>query len=73
MSPVSRFLILTGLLLIAAGLIWQFGGRFLHLGRLPGDIAIEKKHFRFYFPVATSLLLSLLVSLLLYFFGRFWR
>ena len=73
MHPVARLLIFAGLLLIFAGLLWHFGSRFFHLGRLPGDIVVEKKHFRFYFPLTTSILLSLLLSLLLYFFSRFRR
>jgi len=48
------------------------GGRWLHLGRLPGDIVIEKENFRFYFPVVTSILLSVVLSLVLYLF-RFFR
>ncbi len=73
MNPVSKLLIGTGIFLIVAGLAWQFGGRFLsglNLGRLPGDIAIEKENFRFYFPVATSILLSVVVSLVLWIVRR---
>ena len=70
MNPGPKFLIFAGLLLIAAGVIWQFGGKHLHLGRLPGDIAIEKSNVRFYFPLATSLLISVILSLLLYLFQK---
>jgi len=62
-----------GAILIVAGLLWQFGSGVLPLGRLPGDIAIEKENFKFYFPLATSVLLSVIVSLVLYlirFFSR---
>lgn len=51
-----------GLLLALAGLIWVAMSSVPWLGRLPGDIVIEREHFRFYFPLATSLLLSLLLT-----------
>jgi hypothetical protein len=70
MNPVARLLIGLGILLIIIGLFWglfwQFGGRSLHLGKLPGDIAIEKENFRFYFPVTTSILISIVLSFVLY-------
>ncbi|MBE3554008.1 MAG: DUF2905 domain-containing protein [Thermicanus sp.] len=71
MNPVSKGLIFLGLLLILVGFIWQFWGKWLPLGRLPGDIVIEKENFRFYFPLATSILVSLLLSLLFYLFRLF--
>lgn len=70
-NPVAKMLIVAGVCLILAGLFWQFGSKFLPLGRLPGDIAVEKENFRFYFPLGTSILLSLLLSLLAYLFSRF--
>ncbi|MCM2281663.1 MAG: DUF2905 domain-containing protein [Bdellovibrionaceae bacterium] len=51
-----------GIVLILAGLLWHFGGRSLSLGRLPGDIVVERENFRFYFPLATSIVLSLVLS-----------
>ncbi|MEK6656172.1 MAG: DUF2905 domain-containing protein [Nitrospirota bacterium] len=71
MNPVAKILIIGGIILIITGLIWQFGGRFLPLGRLPGDIVVEKENFRFYFPIATSIILSILLSLLLFLFRYF--
>ncbi len=65
-NPIAKFLIITGVVLILAGLFWQFGGKSIPLGRLPGDIAIEKENFRFYFPVTTSILVSVVLSLILY-------
>lgn len=70
MNPVAKYLIIAGVVLIAAGLFWQLGGHKLPLGRLPGDIAVERQGFRFYFPIATSIILSLLLSLVLYLFRR---
>ena len=66
---MSRMLILLGIVLIIAGLSWPWLGR-LELGRLPGDIVIEGAHFRFYFPLATGLLVSVLLSLVLWLIGR---
>jgi len=70
MNPIAKLLISCGILLVIVGIIWQFGtqlgGKFLLLGRLPGDIAIEKGNFRFYFPIATSILVSIVLSLILY-------
>lgn len=72
MNPVAKMLIIGGIVLVVLGLLWQVGGRFLHLGRLPGDIVIEKENFRFYFPIMTSIILSVVLSLIFYLF-RFFR
>lgn len=66
---MARFLITLGLLLVAAGLLWPWLSR-LPWGRLPGDIAIEREGFGFYFPLGTSLLISALLSLLLWWWRR---
>ncbi len=66
---MQRFFILLGLVLLAIGLAWPVIGK-LGLGRLPGDIVIERQHFRFYFPIATSLLLSVVLSLVLWILRR---
>lgn len=71
MNPIAKLLVVTGLVLVVVGLIWQFGGRFLNLGRLPGDIVVEKENFRFYFPLMTSILFSVVLSLLFYLFRLF--
>ncbi len=61
-----KLLIGTGILLILIGVLaWALQGRLGWIGRLPGDIAIERENFRFYFPITTMLLLSLLLSALL--------
>ena len=67
--PVNRLLIILGTLLIVAGLLWP-KLRSLPLFRLPGDIVIDRPGFRFYFPLATMLIVSLLVSFLLWLFRR---
>lgn len=66
---VGRWLVLGGLLLVAVGLAWPWLGR-LGLGRLPGDIVIERGQSRVYFPLASCLLVSAVVSLLLWLFRR---
>lgn len=67
--PISRILIYVGILLVVVGLLWPVIQK-LGLGRLPGDIAIERDHFRFYFPITTSIIVSVLLSLLLWLFFR---
>ncbi|WP_372930246.1 DUF2905 domain-containing protein [Methyloceanibacter sp.] len=66
---MSRTLIIFGLVLIATGLLWPFIAK-LGLGRLPGDIVIERENFRFYLPLGTSLLISVVLSLIFWLFGR---
>jgi hypothetical protein len=66
---MAKVLILIGLALIVVGLIWLAGER-LGLGRLPGDIVVERENFRFYFPLMTMLIVSVVLSLLLWLFSR---
>jgi hypothetical protein len=66
---MRRALIIVGLVLIAAGLLWPWLSK-LGLGRLPGDIRIETGSGGFYFPVVTCLVISILLSLLLWLFRR---
>lgn len=68
-NPVSRFLITLGVLLVVAGIVWPFLQR-LGVGRLPGDIVMEGDGYRFYFPVVTSVLVSLLLTLILWLINR---
>ena len=68
-SPVSQWLITLGVILILVGLLWPLVQR-LGLGHLPGDIVVERDNFRFYFPITTSILLSVLLSLILWLFFR---
>ena len=73
MNPqTGKYIIMIGLGLVALGLVVYFFHDKLHwIGRLPGDIRIQNEHLRFYFPITTMLLLSLLVSLLLHLVRRF--
>ena len=72
LGTLGRLLLGTGLLIALVGLLLILAEKLpgLPLGRLPGDIRIEREHFRFYFPLATSIVVSLLLSLLLWLFGR---
>lgn len=63
---ISKLLILAGIGLIAVGLLWPWASKFLHLGRLPGDIAVKKEGFSFYFPIVTCLVISAVLSLIMY-------
>ena len=66
---MSKTLIIIGLLVVAVGLLWPWLGR-LPLGQLPGDIVIRREHSTFYFPITTMVLVSAVISLLLWLFGR---
>lgn len=68
---MTKKLIIAGCLLIIAGLLWPFLEK-LNLGRLPGDIIIKRDGFRFYFPITTSLLISIVLTLLYWFFKKWW-
>jgi hypothetical protein len=70
MNEMAKFLMVIGGVLIVAGGVLFLLGKIPGVGRLPGDIYIKKENFTLYFPVATSLLLSVIVSLILYFFNR---
>ena len=66
---MQRALIITGLVLLAAGLAWPWISK-LGLGRLPGDIRIETESGGFYFPIVTCIVISIVLSLILWFFRR---
>ena len=66
---MSRFLIILGIILVAVGLLWPWLSK-VGIGRLPGDIVIERENFRLYLPITTSILVSIFLSLILRWFGR---
>lgn len=70
MPGFARTLIYLGVLLVVVGVILSLAGRLPWLGNLPGDITVHRGRFTFYFPVTTCIILSLLISLVLYFFKR---
>ena len=70
MAEIGRTLLVLGGVLVVVGLLLTFGGRIPGLGRLPGDIVYRRGNFTFYFPLVTSLLLSLLLTAMLAIFRR---
>ncbi len=70
MQDLGKILMLIGGVLLAAGVVLYFLKGIPFFGKLPGDFLIKKENFTFYFPLATSLLLSLLLTLLFYFFKK---
>lgn len=66
---MSRALVIAGLVIVAAGLLWPWLSK-VPFGRLPGDIVIERDNFRFYFPITTMVVVSLVISLVLWFFRK---
>ncbi len=70
MNEIGKFLIFVGAITILLGLILMLAGKIPFLGRLPGDIVIEKRNFTFYFPLGTSIILSILLTLILYVLSR---
>ncbi|TMJ50398.1 MAG: DUF2905 domain-containing protein [Alphaproteobacteria bacterium] len=66
---MARLLVVVGLLLVALGLLWPIIDK-IGLGRLPGDIMIERGNFRLYIPLATSLLVSVILSVILWIANR---
>lgn len=66
---MQRILVILGIVLLILGLAWPWLAK-SGLGRLPGDIIIERENFRFYFPITTSILVSIVLSLLIWLFRR---
>jgi drug/metabolite transporter (DMT)-like permease len=73
MTPFPKMLIIAGIVLIVIGVIWMVGGRFFNIGRLPGDIVYEKGNVRFYFPIVTCIVASIVLSLIFYIIRLFSR
>ncbi|HEX2919893.1 MAG TPA: DUF2905 domain-containing protein [Bacteroidales bacterium] len=72
MNNTGKILIIVGLVLVVAGLIiWLAGDKFNWFGRLPGDIKIERENTRFYFPITTMIILSILVSGIMWIIRKF--
>ena len=71
LQPLGRILIAFGVALILIGVAVLLAPKFPWLGRLPGDVLIQRERFTFYFPLASCLLVSLVVTILLWFIGKF--
>ena len=70
MAGLGKPLIICGIILIVFGVIITFAGKIPWLGRLPGDILIKRDNFTFYFPLATSILISIIISMLFWLFRK---
>lgn len=66
MNSIPKLLIVLGLIFIVMGVVWYFGDRYLSFGKLPGDIVIKKENFSFYFPLGTCIVISIIISVILY-------
>jgi hypothetical protein len=67
---IGKSLIVLGLIVAAVGVLLFFSGKIPWIGRLPGDILIQKKNYTVYFPLATSIIISLIITLIFWLFGR---
>lgn len=70
LGTLGRTLIILGLVIAGLGLLFVLGGRIPWLGRLPGDIAVQRGNWSFYFPLATTILLSIVLTIVLNLFFR---
>jgi hypothetical protein len=70
MQEIGKILIIFGIILIGVGVLLAFFNKMPFLGKLPGDIYIQKKNFTFYFPLATSILISIILSLIFWLWPR---
>ncbi|WP_299759368.1 DUF2905 domain-containing protein [uncultured Pontibacter sp.] len=72
MQPIGKTIVILGVILVVIGLVvWLAGDKFSWFGNLPGDIRVEKKNMRFYAPITSMILLSILLSLALWLFRKF--
>jgi hypothetical protein len=72
-SELGRWLIILGVGLLVMGLLLTVAGRIPGLGRLPGDIVIQRENFTFYMPLGTMIVVSLVLTVLINLIGRFFR
>lgn len=70
MNDIGKILVLVGLVLVALGGLLWLGGRLPWFGRLPGDIRVDREHFKLYFPLTTCLIISVLLTLLFRLLGK---
>jgi hypothetical protein len=73
LAPLGKILIITGAAIIVIGVAFLFIGKIPFLGKLPGDIMVKRQNFTFYFPLATSIILSVAISLILLIINYFRR
>ena len=70
LSAFGKILIFIGIVMIVVGGLFLFGSKIPFIGRLPGDIAIQRKNFSFYFPITTGIIISIILSFLMWLFSR---
>jgi len=70
MAGLGKVLILFGIILVVVGVVFSLAGKVPWFGHLPGDMYIQRERYTFYFPLTTCLLISAIISLVLYFFRR---
>ncbi|MBI2469988.1 MAG: DUF2905 domain-containing protein [Planctomycetes bacterium] len=70
LSAFGKILILVGIIMIVVGGLFMFGSKIPFIGRLPGDIAIQKKNFSFYFPITTSIIISIILSFIMWLLSK---
>jgi hypothetical protein len=68
---MGKFLIIIGIICIAAGLLITYFPKIPFLGKLPGDITVERENLKFYFPLMTSIIISIILSLLIFLYNKF--
>ncbi len=70
MAPFGKLFIVIGILFIIIGLAFMFGDKIPYIGKLPGDIFIKKERFSFYFPITTSIIISIVLTILFSIFRK---
>ncbi len=70
LDSIGKMLLFLGIFMVLSGLLFMLAGKIPHLGKLPGDISIHTKRMHFYFPLATSLIISLVLTLIVNIFIR---
>jgi hypothetical protein len=69
-SDIGKKIIFIGLLLVVIGFIFMLGNKLPFIGKLPGDIAIERRNYSFYFPITTCIIVSIVLSFIFWFFNK---
>lgn len=70
MQGMGKLLVILGILLVVIGLAFMFGDKIPYIGRLPGDIYVKKERFSFYFPLTTSIIISIILTILFSIFKK---
>ncbi|MBF0538920.1 MAG: DUF2905 domain-containing protein [Nitrospirae bacterium] len=70
MEPIGRSILILGIIIAAIGGLILIAGKLPYIGRLPGDIVIQKKNFTLYFPLATSIIISILLTIFFMLIGK---